>query len=193
MTYSPNIPEANNEPAQDQPLMKENFQVINTAFGVDHVGMVEVTNRGKHQWIHLPVTTVPTTPFSSTEGVIYTKTAQANSQIFYKRDGLAQEFQLTGLTSGAATNGYTFLFGGFYIEWGSATTSNAGVRTVSFSQAFSTSAYAVVATPIESDTTGSSRLIKVTSKSSTQFSVFIADRTGAAQSCTFSWIAIGAI
>jgi len=192
MTYSTNIPEANHEPAQDQPLMKDNFNVIQSAFTVDHIGMVTVTNRGKHKRVHLPISPpVPTT--AASEGVLYTATASGNTQLFYRRDGSATQFQITGKTSGASTNGYTFLFGGFYVEWGSDTTDGFGLNTVTFPEAFSTTSYAVVVTPIQNDSEGINRFTKVVTKSSTNFTVFTADRLGNAIATEFSWIAIGLV
>lgn len=59
MTFTFGIPAANNNPSNDQPLMRDNFTAISNLINVDHIGFNTATS-GLHQQIHFPTFTAPT-------------------------------------------------------------------------------------------------------------------------------------
>lgn len=51
--FYPNIPEADHNPSDDQPLMKLNNQKIANQWGANHIGITETTNSGLHTRLDL--------------------------------------------------------------------------------------------------------------------------------------------
>jgi len=90
MTFTFNIPAANNNPSNDQPLMEGNFTAISNLINVDHIGFNTATS-GLHQQIHLPNFTAPTVINGTlTQGsLIYPAAGVADvtrAQLYYKND-----------------------------------------------------------------------------------------------------------
>lgn len=115
VSYNLSIPAAANNPSADQPLMQTNTNSINTIFGQDHISF-NLTNGGIHKQVNM---TNQSSPARVSDTVIYSRTAGGQSSIWVKNS--SQDLPLfTGTASGIA-NGYTSMFGGIIIEWGSAT------------------------------------------------------------------------
>ena len=114
--YNRDIPNAPNNPSNDQPLMKTNTNSIEDLIAVDHIKF-NLANGGYHNDIHFqtqgadPIT-VPTI------GQLYTKNVTVNSitdtQLFF-RTGLGGISQLTGNFAGI--NGYVWV-NGILLNWG---------------------------------------------------------------------------
>lgn len=93
-TYTANIPQPGDIPAQSQDQMLQNFQEIRTVVSTDHVNF-NLTDKGKHKHVRFVQQTVaPTT--TGTELSLYTKNVASTSQqeLYYTRDALT-EYQLT--------------------------------------------------------------------------------------------------
>lgn len=93
-TYTPNIPQPGDIPAQSQDQMLQNFQEIETVVSTDHVNF-NLLDKGKHKHVRFVQQTVaPTT--TGTELSLYTKNVASTSQqeLYYTRDALT-EYQLT--------------------------------------------------------------------------------------------------
>jgi len=126
--YIQDVPDAPNNPSDDQPDMKINTNSTYGILAVDHVGFNEnsaTRKGGYHTVIHQgPQTVDPAT--IANFGQTYTKSVGSplDQQLFYK-SGLGNITQLTGaLQPSAATNGYTALSGGLILQWGVVTSAN---------------------------------------------------------------------
>ena len=117
MTYSLNIPDAPNNPSQDQPLMKANTNAISTFLATDHIPF-NVPNSGNHDVIKQPPQGGDPAAVAG-KGQTYTKTvgSPSDQQLFYE-SGAGIISQLTnGVGTLAGSDGYTFLPGGMVLQW----------------------------------------------------------------------------
>lgn len=96
------IPNAPNDPADDQPKMKSNFSNISSFVSVDHIAP-GLTNNGKHKQVQLKAGAP--TAFISGFGNLYSNTANTASQLFFSPDNSGNAYQLTRSNS---TNFGTF-------------------------------------------------------------------------------------
>lgn len=117
MTFQPSIPLASDLISVSQGDIKNNFQSLSTAWNVNHVDF-NASGAGKHNFVEFPNQGADPAG-AAAEMTLFSKTAAAVSQLFYKRDASASSFQLTGRDPAGTTNGTTFLPGGFIIIWGS--------------------------------------------------------------------------
>ncbi len=126
--YNLNIPDADNNPSEDQPDMQENTNSINQLINVDHFSFSQMDDDGEHRQVTLPIRgggsgTIPTGRIAA-EGTLYTKTGSGETQLFYTPDASTNEYQLTRcITGNFATfaingNGWTFLPGGMLLKYG---------------------------------------------------------------------------
>jgi hypothetical protein len=119
LSFFPNIPAANNDPADDQPLMLINNGSINAWVSVDHIGF-NVTNGGFHNIIHQVIQTVDPAPIVNINQIyskLYipnTSAATVDTQLF-NMTGLGGISQLTG--NNAIQDGYVWA-GGLLFQWG---------------------------------------------------------------------------
>lgn len=89
MTYSPSIPKDTDNPSDSQPLIKDNFTVIDTYYGTggDHVPFTASSNRGKHKlvtWID-QTSNLPINPTGS-EMIAFSQTKSGITMPYYVRD-----------------------------------------------------------------------------------------------------------
>jgi hypothetical protein len=152
MTFTPNIPGSNQSLGVSRPLIVGNFTAISTALAVNHIAL-NSSGAGKHKFVQMPVQgSAPAV--AANEGVLYTKTQLAISNLFWKRDASATEIQLTNINPTNAVNGCSFLPGGLLIQWGQTITtggSGGGTTAVIFTTTFTlagvnTNAYSVIVT-----------------------------------------------
>jgi len=100
MTYSPNIPQAADNPSQSQPLISANFQQLNTQFGTnlatgasgDHVLFTASSGNGKHERVTLldqsgAIAAVKQAAINQV--LIYGKTVSGVTMPYYTRDNIA--------------------------------------------------------------------------------------------------------
>jgi len=117
VTFSINvgIPNVNNDPNDDCPLIQQNFSNISSFLAVNHVAPGS-SGAGKHSVVELIRGAAPAT--SGNDCFLYGKlaTRPALTELFFK-DQNNSEAQLTGPFL-SATRGYTTLLGGIVIQWG---------------------------------------------------------------------------
>lgn len=85
MPYNTSIPATGHTPAEDYTEIQTNFAQIQTSFSVDHVPLANGTNEGNHEQVTMPVRSDPSAPTS--KGILYTKTVNSRSELFYRGDG----------------------------------------------------------------------------------------------------------
>src|SRR5271156_4550597 len=118
LPFSSNIPNAPDDPADDQPLMQTNFGSINTWTSRDHFEFAD-NKAGIHRQVTLQ--NEPAPGLGSGTGTLYANTVTGQSWPFWQN--ALGSFQLLGpfsslVTTQATTNGFTFLPGGIIIQWG---------------------------------------------------------------------------
>lgn len=198
-SYNNDIPDAPNNPSNDQPKMKVNTNSIDSIIDVDHYSF-ETNSDGWHKQVTLPqLGAAPTTVVGQL--ALYSKAVNplGSTGLFMIRQGVAgTEVQLTSakITAPVAlTNGYTFLPGDILIQWGSTAISAAGsFTTVLFATSnvnFPNNCFNVVLTMINNQgasPSANSVFVKSGSVSTTGFQI-----TNTSSSATQSayWVAIG--
>jgi len=121
MSYTLDIPNAPNNPSQDQPLMKANTNAINTLLAVDHVPFNFGTS-GYHTVIHQTTQSLDPVTIAGVNQV-YAKnitpvsTVTSTDTQFFTKTGAGIISQLTGRLDGA--EGYVWV-GGILFQWGNA-------------------------------------------------------------------------
>lgn len=127
MAYNQNIPQPADQIKNSQPQILANFQEINTALAVNHVGFNDA-DQGKHKFIQFPrqVATPATAP---TETALFSKIGEKSGESelnFVRQDnGIVIPFTESLINP---DNGWTFYPSGFLCKWGYAAV-NAGVGT----------------------------------------------------------------
>lgn len=142
-TYNRDIPDAPNNPSNDQPLMKTNTNSTDDLIAVNHYSF-NVANGGKHKKVAMPVTAAP----GSSAGEIVLFGGQLSgleSALFYQRDGGAA-IQVTGINPSNSANGYTVLIGSLLMQWGNFNP-NVSIN-VSFPISFSATPYSIQLTGV---------------------------------------------
>lgn len=190
-TYQPNIPTGTVDLDKDYLNLQGNFQQLNIAYGVDHVPFSDTSGTfpsgitGIHQSVHLnPVSTTTTNP-PNNQPVVAPATTAGFGQVFSSEinDGINVDTALYFLTGGgrlqqltrnfapvAAQNGYTFLPGGFILQWAQFTVAT-GSGTRNFATAgniaFPNNCFIVILQG--DDNTSATQNLLVTSRSATAF------------------------
>lgn len=166
MTYpiNINIPATNNDPADDQPLIRINFSNINSYLNIDHINPAAV-GAGTHKQVTFYSNNVPTPPVSPP--VLFTDTVAGLPQLkFYSGDSSHSSSQYV-----ASTSGSTFLLGGIILKWG--TTANlASGSVVGFPSAFPNNCYVVTA--VQNSASPTPTLISVANLTTTGFQFYFA-------------------
>lgn len=165
--YTRNVPLPNQTISGSQSPIETNFQVIDTAFAVDHTAMITATNQGEHQKVSLvqqsgdPLA-IPTTPILFSKQVAYNLGVN-RTELFMKQasgDGGAA-IQITDLVTSVINNpapgkisGSTFLPNGLILKYGQNQTATNGGNPITFSflgiPDFNQSLLMVVASPVAS-------------------------------------------
>lgn len=185
--YQPSIPTGLVDLDQDYQNIQNNFQQLDTTFGVDHTTFSNNTaQNGYHTVVHLiPQSGTPATTASA--GQLFTKVPSippgGDKQLFYQTPNGGVE-QLSG--SFASTNGYGW-FSGILIQWGTSTKSTNG--STSFPVSFPSACFGVNCNIFENN--DNRHFISVKTKSTSDFTVASRDSSGQDESNTFFWIAIG--
>lgn len=181
------IPAANNDPADDQDPMQKNFANIKAFLGVDHVppgSVIGGTAAGIHRQLNLPTITSPTLQGNL---VLYTKLAGGLAALWAKN--LTVDAPLTGPLNQVAA-GYTTLFGGLSLQWGTVTpVVNRTLTAVTLNRALIFAPYAVVITSSRTASPNNVDQIYINAKSPTTFSYYAT--TSGTGFASFDWIAIG--
>lgn len=177
MTYpiNINIPNANDYPGDDQPIMQANFANISNYLSVDHVPAGAPSN-GLHKQVTFNANNVPST--SPALPVLFTNAvAGVNELFFYSGPAASVANQYVNATSGS-----TMLMGGMILKWGF---SGSIGSPIAFAAAFPNACYSVVVTGSSTLYTGG---FVVSAISRTTFTV---TRTSGSGSTGFYYIALG--
>lgn len=183
--FNPNIPNANNAPKNDQPLMQQNNQTLNTALQIDHY----FNNTGKdgtHKQITLTNEGAP--GLGTGNGVLFANLANGQSWPFWQNGAAGSPFQIFGASSTVA-NGYSTLPGGIIIQWGSITGAPiANNQAVGFPLTFPTAVFSITLGPASNSTSDKTISIKTGTVGTGGFNVSC---SGSSSFQTLYWLAIG--
>ncbi len=191
LTFNTGVPAAANNPSNDQGPMKVN-NVSNAAiWDIDHAGFNN-NNGGYHTVIHmLPNAAPAATP---TIGQLISNVGNdgyaTDTSLFFQTGG-AKLLQLTrNIQPLIAANGYTFIPGAPILQWGTST-SNVGSpnAAVIFPLVFNSVVFTLQILVVENS--NSRRLWHANTVSTTGFTAYIQDTSGASVSNQFYWMAIG--
>lgn len=156
--YFPNIPNAPDDPADDQPLMQTNAGSIATLIGVDHVGFGN-NDGGRHKQVQAIAQAVIPAGLRAGEGTLYTKTLSGNTQLYYTPDVSGKEFILTRTDTAffaSCGTGWSFLPGGGtnspFIQYGIVTGLTTLPSTVTFTRPFQSPPISIVASALVNTT-----------------------------------------
>jgi hypothetical protein len=205
-TFNNAIPASGNNPSVDQPGMLSNNISTANIINVDHVGFNQ-SSGGKHKVIRarsLQTLGIALPPGVSGEGSIYTRTASAVTNLFYRPDATANEYQLTRTiaasfaTFGTDTNyngnnigGWTFLPGGLLFQYGFITpVVNQGNTAIVYPVAFSSGpAFSLTVSAVVTSSLGDlTSAIRTGTSGSTGFSI---STSSSGNVTSFYWMAIG--
>jgi hypothetical protein len=178
MAYN-DTPQANQRISDTQPLIRSNFQQIQTALSVNHIPIADVSgNQGKHKFVTF-VAQNPDPVFVGTDEGMYSVATIAGPnptingpELFLKKfyDSGTLNFDVpftasvisntpVGSITNAMTQGWSYLPSGILLKWGLGTASNVAVPTNSIPfpagpgiPAFA-NCFTVVATPVSAATT----------------------------------------
>jgi hypothetical protein len=190
--YISNVPLSNQSLGQTQPTINNNFTVLNTNMGADHVDFTFAAPPGGNGGRHNTVTMIQQSgdPAAvSSAPILYSKLSNAVDEIFMRRasgDG-GQVVQMTtakvvpsvnvaqAIAGGGTTSGgSSFLPGGVVIQWGTLSgVGNGGV--VPFAGTFPTACFGVTLTV--QDPGASTKILNVRSTSTTNFTVNLSSGT----------------
>lgn len=142
-TYNNNIPDGPNNPSVDQPKMQVNTQSINSILNVDMIGFGDVNGGWHRQVTYVDQMTDPGS--ASGQYRTYSKLSSGQSELFLQKDAVSTPIQLTRGTPAVIGNGsFSYLPGGFLIQWGSVTASG-HTATVTFPVSFTSAPTSVTA------------------------------------------------
>lgn len=186
-TYNTDIPDAPNNPSQDQPKMKANTNAINALINQDHYSFNNNLG-GTHKQVTLTNESAPGIP-AGTNAALHSNLDLGLSWPFWQNT--AGDFQIMGGNNPSAT-GYAFLPGGLYLQWGIFTSVGTAFpnATVPFVPNFSAPAFSVNCTILV--TTFNRFFVEVFDISASQFRASVKDSSGASvNGIQFCWMAIG--
>lgn len=156
--YNTDIPNAPNNPSNDQPLMKVNTNSINSLIGIDHVGF-STNGSGIHKQVTLINEAAP--GLGDGAGVLYANLQNSQSWPFWQNGaGTASQIisQVPTSTTVGPSSGYvTSLPGGLTVSAGFCTGVIDGA-TISILTSF-THILSLTMTPLQSSTSGTDRAL----------------------------------
>lgn len=176
MSYTTGIPRSGQSLGNSRPQVQGNFDYINTAFAVNHVAF-NAAGVGKHIYVQMPERDgTPSKPIPTTaanEGALYTKEAQSITNLFWRQESNGTEVQLTNIAPSNATSGYSFLPGGFLIQWDLITLLNASTTPVTFPTNFdaATTPYSIQLTFATSTPSGVTLSVSTSTQTNTGFTI----------------------
>ena len=148
------IPAAPNNPADDQPIMRQNYANISGFLAVDHVAPGTI-NDGYHQQVHLLNEAAP--GLGTANGVLHANIFNGQSWPYWQ-NALGDFLLLSGPTL-ASQSGFSFISQGILLQWGLNTAvssgsfaSGAANGTVTYPRAFLTKVFVVLPIPFYSTT-----------------------------------------
>lgn len=194
MAYNDNIPQPTDFLSNSQSDLLNNFKSANASMAINHYPFNDGTvNNGKHKFVEMPQLTIAPTTVAS-EGALYTKAGTTGTALFWVRDGSAgTEVQLTSSSVGnvsAATNGFIWLPGGLFMQWGTTSpASSNSVQSVTFPVSFDIIPYNIQVTGFRAASSPGTtdRWISTSNLTNTGFDIF----NSGSHTFQFMWLAIG--
>lgn len=183
------IPAANNDPADDQPGMKDNFANINSYLQVDHTDPAN-PGAGQHAQVTFNANNVPATP--TIPPILFTNTLNTNPGLFFYSGSAASGANQYSIPTGSSgTTGSFMTFGGMIVKFGRVTINNGNSSAaVTFpGGGFPNSTCGVWATPNFSGAGLSNNIDGATV--TTPNTIFTLYRNGTSGNVEFYWLAIG--
>lgn len=129
-SYNLNIPNGPNNPSSDQPLMQTNTNSINSLISQDHFTF-GTGNDGYHQQVNL---VAEASPALNGNLVLYTLNNTAitgGRQVLWAKNS-AQDLPLFTGPAAGSTNGYSSIYGGIILQWGTVAPTSSTTVTVNF-------------------------------------------------------------
>lgn len=211
-TYQPLIPTGTVNLDVDYKNLQNNFQALDTIYGLDHVAYSNTTvNKGLHTVIHLvdnsttatnppnnfPI--IPPAPIADTGEIFATQTNDGinTDDVLWWQTSAGRLTQMTrNFQPTVATNGATYLPGGLILNWGSATILKSGLNTppIVFTQPYGSAAkvYSITIGCINNDGTNNPSAnnvyIKIGTVTSSQFTI---SNSSSGSILNIYWMAIG--
>lgn len=134
-TFSTDIPQASQKISATQQPIDNNFSSINELFNVNHVGLYDPNNYGKHTYTSFPIQGSDATT-TSTQMAIYAKSStDANgAELFFRYPSNGTVLQLTGggVTGGSGGSGYSYITNSLLLKWGQASVNTTGSTVITF-------------------------------------------------------------
>ncbi len=181
------VPQSGQTLGITQPLIRNNFTTIDTAFQVDHVPY-STTGEGKHNKVTLPVQAADPANIAG-EIVLYNKlNAITNVNTLYIKGPTGAIVPATANTL-FAQNGYTYVPSGQVIMYGNGTANANTVTPIVFPINLGSNPFSIVVTPKSSGSSTPAPTLTVGDFSGTPGVGFDVKNSGA--STSFFWIAIG--
>jgi len=189
MSYTNNVPQANQQIFSTQPLIAANFTYLETAIGTEHNFTVTNATRTYHKQMSLPnkalAETANPTPVTGANGILYAQasgpgTTTVSGLRYYTTTG-NQIFRLTDCFVG--TTGFQWI-GAVMIQWGFVSTPS-NPQTVTFTTPFPNNVFSVQVSIQSSG--ASSETLTIAGAIPASFSV----RSSKTSASSFYWMAIG--
>ena len=199
--YNPNVPTGLLELDEDYINLQNNFQQLNTTFQVNHVPLTDNTvNNGAHTYVEMRNEAGLPAGLQNLEGTIYTRQANAVSEMFYTPDNSTDQYQLTRtLTtqtakfstntnySGALLGGWTFLPGGMLFQYGFLP-NPLNDAIITFPVSFTLTAFSITLGPVRSNSNDKFIGVKDGSVTNAQFQIIL---SGTQLPTGLYWQAVG--
>lgn len=204
-TYTPNIPQPTDIPANSQDQILKNFQQLNAANDVNHT-FLNSASFGKHYLLQFPLEQAAAPSTAVNEVAFYTKQGPGAVTQFYMRgENSGSEYQISsiaagvdpqiasfGTTAGVNSSGWTFLPGNLFLQYGIRSIAATGTATtITFPKSFGAIPYSITIGNItnEGNSPGSNnQFVKEGTVSATQFDVV---NSSSSSSRKIYWMAIG--
>lgn len=183
-TFTDNIPSSGQSLGQTRQAINDNFGNYYGVMSVNHYAPDDA-NKGKHKFLQMPEqASAPLTAVN--ELALYSKDVSGNSRMFLRQENNGAEIQISGVTPSISGNkGYTFLPGGFLMQWGRVTiNSNSLSWPVIYPITFDLPAYSVMANASQD------RTIYI-SNNTLSTGMTISINTNMTNGQTIYWMAIG--
>lgn len=189
LPYVTGIPLDTSDPSVIQPDLLTNTNSINAIANVDLVGFNQNFSGYHQKSTYLSQNVDPTVAL--TQLVEYVKQVNSSSELFIKRDAVANApIQMTSGLANAGTNnsGQSFLPGGFQIKWGVApSVASKGQTNFTYVGSFGLTNFPTATLIIQASPLGGGGYVNVFNQGTTGFGIF----STASSVISVCWLAIG--
>lgn len=191
MAYSTTVPQAAQRINETQPIIANNFAVIQTAFSVNHTAMTDAAGQGFHNFLTMPEQ-VGAPGTVANQGAIYAAVGATSNatELYFERESSSAQIPMTE-TRTVGGNGWTYLPSGLMIQYGqfSTTWATGTNQTVTFPRNFPATCYSVILTPLR-DAATHSDVVELRTITNANFTVS-SSAVSVATDFFVQWIAIG--